>query len=91
MRNTSTSLTIKNQVTVPLWVRKTLNIESKDDIVWMELEPGKISIISKKKTTENPVDELCGILKGKGLDNIDLVESLLEDRKKDQELAKRAL
>lgn len=91
MRTASTSLTSKNQVTVPAWVRKALNIKAKMEIVWMELEPGEICIISKNNSKKNPVENLCGILKGKGIDNIDLTQSLLEDRKKDRILAERAL
>jgi len=66
MHATSTSLTSKNQVTVPAWVRKVLKLKSKMEIVWMELIPGEICVLSKNiGPHENPIENLCGILQGK--------------------------
>lgn len=89
MRITSAHLTSKGQVTVPSWVRKTLGIQPSMDIVWIELKPGEISVVGKKATGKNPVEELYGMLQGKGADDIDLVQELLDDRKKDLELEER--
>lgn len=88
---TTSHLTSKGQVTVPLWVRKTLGLQSNSGIVWMEFKPGEISVVAKMPSIKNPVEDLCGILKGKGHDDIDIVQSLLDDRKKDIGLADRSL
>ncbi|GEM_PF-2107012 len=82
-------LTSKSQVTVPAWVRKKLGIETKTKIVWLELKPGEISVIAKKALGKNAIDQLCGVLKGKGIDQINLVDNLLVDRKKDLELEEK--
>lgn len=89
MKISTAHLTLKGQVTVPAWVRKTLGVEPNMDIVWMEFKPGEISVVAKDQDDRNPVEKLCGILKGKGADDIDIVQSLLDDRKKDLELEER--
>lgn len=89
MRISTAHLTSKGQVTVPAWVRKTLGVEPNMDIVWMEFKPGEISVLGKVTNSKDSIEKLCGILKGKGMDDIDLVQSLLEDRKKDRELEDR--
>ena len=89
MQISSAKLTSKSQITVPSWVRKSLKIQPKMEVVWIELRPGEISVVAKDSDGGNPVEKLCGILKGKGADDIDLVQSLLDDRKKDIELEER--
>jgi hypothetical protein len=58
------------------------------DIVAVELRPGDVSLVARP-AGKNPVDMLCGIMKGKGADDIDMVQSLLDDRKEDLELEER--
>ncbi len=91
MKITTGKLTSKGQVTMPAWVREKLNVKPNMEIAWIEFKPGEISVVAKKPLGKNPFDALCGILKGKGADHISLVDSLLEDRKKDIELEDRAL
>lgn len=89
MRITTAHLTSKGQVTVPAWVRKTLGVKPNMDIIWMEFKPGEISVMAKNTDNEDPVAKLYGMLQGKGADHIDIVQSLLDDRKKDLELEER--
>lgn len=57
----------------------------------MKIHSSKLSSKGQVTTSKNPVKNLCGILKGKGADNVDLVQSLLDDRKKDLKLEKRGM
>ena len=91
MKITTAHLTSKGQVTVPAWVREKLGVKPNMEIAWVEFKPGEITIVAKKPLGKNPIDALCGILKGKGADHISLVDSLIEDGKKDLELEDKAL
>lgn len=89
MRSTSSHLSSKSQLTMPSWVKKSLGVKANMSIVWMELIPGEVSVFAKDVSKKSSAEKLCGIMKGKGADHIDAVESLLKDKKEDLILEER--
>jgi len=74
----------KFQITVPAWVRKSLDLGAHDEIVWMEMKPGEISVVSKSK--KSGLLNLCGVLKGNGFEERQIVDEFIEEKKQEIEL-----
>ncbi len=81
------SLSEKAQTTVPAEIRKMFNVQAKDQILWVPVGPGMISLVTVKQYKKGSwTKNICG----KYADNkVDAVQSLLDDRKKDLILEKR--
>jgi AbrB family looped-hinge helix DNA binding protein len=62
MKEQTTLVTRKGQVTIPIAIREALNIKEGDSVVW-EMEKGQVRI----KRGGSVVDRTAGILKSKSL------------------------
>jgi fatty acid-binding protein DegV len=89
MRSTSSHLSSKSQVTMPSWVKKSLGVKANVSIIWMELNPGEVSIFAKDNSKKSTAEKLCGIMKAKAGNRLDAVESFLRDKKEDLMLEER--
>jgi bifunctional DNA-binding transcriptional regulator/antitoxin component of YhaV-PrlF toxin-antitoxin module len=76
-----TTVSERGQTAVPAVIRRRHHIKPHTKLVWLDL--GKtISVIPE---TEDPVETLRGMFKGKGL-----TKSLLEERKQERDREKKA-
>jgi bifunctional DNA-binding transcriptional regulator/antitoxin component of YhaV-PrlF toxin-antitoxin module len=72
---------------MPAEIRKMFGINAKEQILWIPVSPGSISLVSVKKYKKGSwTKSICG----KYANNVDAVKSLLDDRKEDLILEERA-
>jgi hypothetical protein len=89
MRTTSSHLSSKSQLTMPSWVKNSLGVKANMSIIWMELNPGEISIFAKDESKKSTAEKLFGIMKSKSVHSLDVVGSFLRDKKEDLMLEER--
>ena len=80
----------KFQITIPAWVREKLAITAHCEVVWIEMNPGDVTLVSKNKSPKNIdwVDQLCGIVEDKSFDSM---KELKRYKKEDQIMEKRGI
>jgi len=80
------SLSEKCQTTLPAEIRDMFGIKAKEQILWIPVSPGLISLASIKKYKKGTwTKSICG----KYANEMDAVQSLLDDRKEDVNLEAR--
>jgi bifunctional DNA-binding transcriptional regulator/antitoxin component of YhaV-PrlF toxin-antitoxin module len=80
------SLSEKCQTTLPSEIRDMFGIKANEQILWIQVTPGLISLASVKKYKKGSwTKSICG----KYANKVDAVKSLLDDRKEDLILEER--
>lgn len=81
------NVSAKGAVVIPAKMRKAFGIKPKGKVMLVpKVKEAKMEIASVEK---DPIEYLCGILKGKGKTKGSLVKKLLEERQKDLEYEER--
>ena len=82
------TLSSKKQITIPAEVCKKMHLAPSSKILFIEIRPGEFQLVAGQKGTSalGWAKNLSGKYRN---DNVDAVQGLLNDRKKDLELEQR--